>query len=194
MKRHDLANEIRGVGHGLRYADGPVFGIRHIDGKRMATNSPQNKLATSDLTIIRMAATCFECLAEAPMFDIEFAEEVADCYQSFARLIWPCIDHEEGCGAVPHISVSEHAQSHFAKVKAEFDRRRAEHAQQLASPAGKATPKKRAKKVTARPKARSDRRSTTKAKPTIKKKLPSKKKSVGKRRLAAKKKSAKKKR
>jgi hypothetical protein len=124
MKREDLANEIRGAGHALRYADGPVFASSWIGGEAQSLHSPVNKLKTPDSTIILMASTCSECDAVASKIDRTLAEDWADCYQSFARLIWPCITHEEECTAKPYIPVSKSASKRFHKLKAKFDAKR----------------------------------------------------------------------
>lgn len=124
MKREDLANELRGVGNGLRYADGPVAAVTGIGNSVRSLHSPTNKLKTSDWKIVCMAATCSTCDAVASKADIELAEEWADCYQSFARLIWPCIDHEKHCFARPYISVSKSVSKQFQKIKAKFEAKR----------------------------------------------------------------------
>lgn len=124
MRREDLANELRGVGNGLRYADGPVAAVTGIGSSERSLHSPTNKLKTSDWKVVRMAATCSQCDAVASKEDIELAEQWADCYQSFARLIWPCIDHEKHCSALPYISVSESVSKHFQKLKARFEAKR----------------------------------------------------------------------
>lgn len=126
MNRKDLADEIRGAGFALRYADGPVVGVKVRNGKRRALESPRHRLMLSDWKLIRTASTCSDCRAVASKSDIELAEQWADCYQSFARLIWPCIDHASYCGAEPYIPVSEDASKYFAKVKAQFERKRQE--------------------------------------------------------------------
>lgn len=124
MKREDLANELRGVGNGLRYADGPVAAVTGIGNSVRSLHSPANKLKTPDWKIVRMAATCSVCDAVASKADIELAEEWADCYQSFARLIWPCIDHEKHCFARPYISVSRAVSKQFQKIRAKFEAKR----------------------------------------------------------------------
>jgi hypothetical protein len=124
MKREDLANEIRGAGHALRYADGPVTITTFLGDRVDSLHSPVNKLKTPDSKIILMASTCSECDAVASKIDRTLAEEWADCYQSFARLIWPCINHEEECTAEPYIPVSESASKRFQKIKAKFDAKR----------------------------------------------------------------------
>lgn len=40
MKREDLANEIRGAGNAVRFADGPVIGGTWENGKFVAMLSP----------------------------------------------------------------------------------------------------------------------------------------------------------
>jgi hypothetical protein len=124
MDRKKLADEIRAAGFGFRYADGPTFIISSIRGKPKSLHSPRNKARTSDSHIIRMASSCSECGAVASESDQEIAEQLADCYQSFARLIWPCIDHSRCCLAEPYIPVSRKASRAFAKVKARFDAER----------------------------------------------------------------------
>lgn len=124
MKREDLANEIRGAGHALRYADGPVTYTSFRGGKVRSRHSPVSKLKTPDEQIVTMAATCSTCEAAASKIDIELAEEWADCYQAYARLIWPCIDHEEWCPAEPYIPVSKSASKRFKKIKEKFDAKR----------------------------------------------------------------------
>jgi hypothetical protein len=145
VKRENLADEIRGAGAAVRFADGPVLIMRRIKGKPTVVHSWQGKLKVPDEEIIRMAATCSTCDAAASAFDIEFASDVADCYRSFARLIWPCIDHEEGCEAEPYLPVHEGSQKDFAKVKAEFEKRRREREERLATTKAKRTVKKAAK-------------------------------------------------
>lgn len=124
MKREDLANEIRSAGNAVRFADGPVIGGSFRNGKFVAMHSARAKLKTPDWKVIRQASTCSECDAVASKRDRELAQEMADCYQSFARLIWPCIDHAEYCTAEPYISVSESAGARFAKLKEKFEAQR----------------------------------------------------------------------
>jgi len=124
MKREALADEIRGAGNAVRFADGPVLIGRTENGKMKILHSPEGKLGLPDEEIIRMAATCSTCEAVASKGDIELAGEWADCYQSFARFIWPCINHEKGCPAKPYISVSTSASKRFQKIKAKFDAKR----------------------------------------------------------------------
>lgn len=146
MNREELADEIRGAGAAVRFADGPVLSMRRIKGKPTVLHSWEGKLKVPDEEIIRMAATCFTCDAAASAFDIEFASDVADCYRSFARLIWPCIDHEEYCSAEPYLPVHEGSQKDFAKVKAEFEKRRQQREKRLAETKAKRPLKKAAKK------------------------------------------------
>jgi hypothetical protein len=77
-----------------------------------------------DDLIVTMAATCSTCDAVASKIDIELAEGMADCYQAYARLIWPCIDHEEWCSGEPYIPVSKSASKRFKKIKETFDAKR----------------------------------------------------------------------
>jgi hypothetical protein len=77
-----------------------------------------------DELIVTMAATCSTCDAVASKIDIELAEEWADCYQAYARLIWPCIEHEEWCFGEPYIPVSKSASRRFKKIKEKFDAKR----------------------------------------------------------------------
>lgn len=153
MRREDLANELRGVGNGLRYADGPVAVITGFGNSMRSLNSPINKLKTSDWKIVRMAATCSTCDAVASKADIELAEDWADCYQSFARLIWPCIDHQKGCPAEPYISVSKSVSKQFQKIKAKFEAKR----QARAEARSKMTPDELAAHDKARREAREKR-------------------------------------
>ena len=124
MKREELANEIRGAGHALRYADGPVTCTSFGGGKTRSHHSPVGKLKMPDELIVTMAATCSTCDAVASKIDIELAEEWADCYQAYARLIWPCIDHEEWCLGEPYIPISKSASKRFRRIKEKFDAKR----------------------------------------------------------------------
>lgn len=124
MKREDLANEIRGAGMALRFADGPVTVTSFRGSKTISHHSVVNKLKMSDERIVTMAATCSTCDAVASKVDIELAEEWADCYQAYARLIWPCIDHQEWCFGEPYIPVSKLASKRFRKIKEKFDAKR----------------------------------------------------------------------
>ena len=165
MKREDLADEIRGAGNAVRFADGPVLIGRSVRGKTKILHSPQGKLGVSDEEIIRMAATCSTCDASATQFDVEFAEAVADCYRSFARLIWPCIDHAKDCEAEPYLPVHEGPMQAFAKVKAAFEKRRQQREQQRAAK----TAKKAVKKAVKKPKAAKKKKAKTKKVPKRKK-------------------------
>jgi len=141
MKPKDLADEIRGAGLTLRYADGPVVGIRTERGKRRRLESPGRKLRLPDWQIIRFAATCSTCDAVATEYDIEFAQDAADCYQSFARMIWPCIAHKHYCEAEPYLPVSKKSMRMFARVKARFEvKRRAREAAEAAGNSKTPTP------------------------------------------------------
>jgi len=124
MNRKELADEIRGAGFGLRFADGPVAIVTPVRGKARSLNSPRNKLRISDFDIIQMASSCSECGAVASASDRELAEQWANSYQSFARLIWPCIDHAPCCESTPYIPVSRKASKSFAKTKARFEAER----------------------------------------------------------------------
>jgi hypothetical protein len=124
VKREDLANEIRGAGMALRFADGPVTVTSFRRSKTISHHSAVNKLKMPDELIVTMAATCSTCDAVASKIDIELAEEWADCYQAYARLIWPCIDHEEWCFGKPYIPVSKSASKRFRKIKEKFDAKR----------------------------------------------------------------------
>jgi len=139
MRREDLADEIRGAGNALRYADGPVLISHFIGDRSKSLHSPVNKLKMPDSEIISRAATCSTCDIVASQADIELAEEWADCYQSFARLIWPCIEHEPNCPAQPYISVSKSASKRFQKIKAKFEEKR----QAWAEAKAKMTPEER---------------------------------------------------
>lgn len=120
MDRKKLAEEIRGAGLAIRYLDGPVLEWR--PGKRpKAMHTPQGKLKTSDLEIIRMASTCHTCDAYASDSDIEFVESMADDYQGFARLIWPSVKHQPWCPAEPYISISEEAAEILATARKKFE-------------------------------------------------------------------------
>lgn len=124
MDRESLAHEIRSAGNAIRFADGPVIRFETVNGIVRNANQGIRKLKLPDAEIIRNAATCSTCDAEASQFDIEFATESADCYQSFARLIWPCISHQKGCPAQPCISVWRAASKRFQRIKAKFDAKR----------------------------------------------------------------------
>jgi hypothetical protein len=165
MDRKELADEIRGAGYALRFADGPVVGIRTLKGKRMHLESPEHKILTCDAEIIRIAATCSTCDAVASKFDIQFAADIADCYRSFARLIWPCIDHDDYCKAEPYLPVSEDARTDFAKMKADFMRRRKQMQQKLVAEKAK----KSAKKLRASTKTTKKKASKKQPRPTKKK-------------------------
>ena len=133
MKPKDLADEIRGAGAGFRFADGPVIIASIGKGKGRSDTSEKVKMQLPDFQIIGMAASCSTCEQVASEFDVDFAAESADCYQSFARLIWPCIDHVEGCPAEPYLPVHEGPKRSFVKVKAEFERLREEGLEKAAS-------------------------------------------------------------
>jgi hypothetical protein len=139
MKRKDLANEIRGAGFGLRYADGPATMTSRVGNRLVSHHSPKSKLRMPDAMIIGLAASCSTCEVVASVEDIELATEWADCYQSFARLIWPCIPHKKRCPAKPYIPVSKSAVRYFQKAKAEFDAKRKARAEARA----KMTPRSR---------------------------------------------------
>jgi hypothetical protein len=145
MDRKQLAEEIRGAGRAIRYLDSPVLEWR--PGKRpKAMHTPQEKLKTSDLDIIRMASTCHTCDAYASDFDIEFVESMADDYQGFARLIWPSVKHQPWCPAEPYISISEEAAEILAKAREKYEARLiAKEAQKAAKllRGPKATPEKK---------------------------------------------------
>lgn len=148
MNRKNLADEIRGAGFAVRYADGPVIGgMWGDDDDFEALESPASKLETPDWTVIRRASTCSECEAVASKVDIELAEAWADCYQSFARLIWPCIDHEPECEAEPYLPVSEKASKVFKQLKAKFQAKRKEMWAELEAKAKKSRTKKVSKKA-----------------------------------------------
>lgn len=139
MDRAKLADEIRGAGNAVRFADGPVIGGSWRNGKFRSMHSPRAKIKTPDWKVIRTASTCHTCDAVASKKDRELAQEWADCYQSFARLIWPCINHDPDCIAEPYISVSEQASAWFAKLKSKFEaRRKARESGDAASPAAEA--------------------------------------------------------
>lgn len=161
MKQNDLADEIRGAGLALRYADGPVVGVRTERGKRRRLESPGRKLRSPDWLIIRYAATCSTCDAVATENDIEFAQDAADCYQSFARLIWPCIAHEQYCKAKPYLRVSKKSMRMFAKVKARFEAKR--RAREEAERAGQS--RKPKPDTEEQPAARSGKRAQKKSTP-----------------------------
>ena len=181
MNRNDLANEIRGAGFALRYADGPVIGQIVRNGKPKNLHSVQRKLKLSDWDIIEMAATCSSCDEKASQFDIGFAEDVADCYQSFARMIWPCIDHEPGCPAKPYISVSGKSQRSFARLKAKFEEMQRVRAEQAAMPPQTRRKKKASRKIPGsggsnRSEKRVVKKATKKAAKKVAKKKPPRKK------------------
>jgi hypothetical protein len=133
MDRKKLADEIRSAGNALRFADGPVIGGGWRGGKFRPIHSPMRKLKTPDGMIIRMASTCSTCDAFASRRDREAVAQMADCYQSFARLIWPCIDHMPHCNAQPYIPVSEKAAEAIMKAKGKLEaRRRAKEADKAA--------------------------------------------------------------
>lgn len=134
MDRKKLADEIRSAGNALRYADGPVIGGGWRGGKFRSLHSPMRKLKTPDALIIRMASTCSTCDASASKRDRETVEQMADCYQSFARLIWPCINHEPYCEAQPYIPVHEGAAKAISKAKEKLEaRRKAKEAEKAAN-------------------------------------------------------------
>jgi len=145
MDRKKLAEEIRGAGSAIRYLDGPVLEWR--PGKpQKAMHTPQEKIKTSDLDIIRMASTCHTCDAYASDSDIEFVESMADDYQGFARLIWPSVKHQPWCPAEPYIFISEEAAEILAKARKKYEARLiAKEAQKAAKllRGPKATPEKK---------------------------------------------------
>jgi hypothetical protein len=184
MERKKLAHEIRSAGFALRYADGPVMRFSFRDGQAKKTNQSLRKLRSSDAKIISLASTCSQCDAVASHYDIEFATDAADCYQSFARLIWPCIDHDPVCDAEPYLSVSGKATKSFAKVKARFDamqQRQLEELEaqlrKLQSEAPRRTVKKSGKKATKKviAKKKAERKVSKKATKKASKRKPPKK-------------------
>lgn len=133
MERKQLADEIRGAGLMFRFADGPVSGILTGRGAGQRVESPDIKAGLSDWKIIRLASTCSECDAVASKCDTELVEQMAENYEGFARLIWPCIKHEPWCGAEPYISVSEKATDILALAREAFEaKRKAEKIQKAA--------------------------------------------------------------
>jgi len=167
MDRTKLADEIRGAGRALRFADGPVMGFSFKSKSIRAHHSPRNKIKTSDWDIIRMAATCSQCDAAASATDIEFTEEWADCYQSFARMIWPIIDHDPDCEAEPYLPVSDAATKEFLKAKKRFEAER--HARE-------ATKTLKAKKTGSQEEKKSEGPAPLRAKPKAARKTLQKKK------------------
>ena len=128
MKREDLADEIRGAGFALRYADGPVVRASFSSKRSMGKQIERRKLKESDLVVIRRASTCFNCGGRASDIDIEFTEMMASNYKDFGKLIWLCIDHDIDCDSVSDISVSEKAGLKFLEAKEKWVRKIAEKA------------------------------------------------------------------
>ena len=146
MNREELAEEIRGAGFALRYADGPVIGGSLKSKKSAATQSTRRKLKESDWVIVRRASTCHTCGRRASDTDIEFAESMASNYQDFGRLIWLCIKHTRGCDSVSGITVSEEATKAFAKARKKWERKTEERAKKKENKAQKTKPTKSADK------------------------------------------------
>jgi hypothetical protein len=199
MDRKKLADEIRGAGNALRFADGPVVGGSWRGEKFRSHHSPLRKLKATDSDIIRMASTCSTCSAFASRRDREAVVQMADCYQSFARLIWPCIDHVSGCTAQPYIEIDEQAARVLAKAKKKLAARRqaknAENARPVIQPRNLETQiqqseeiKKAAKKI-----ASLEVELAAARKALRKKKRPAAKKAVRKRSAQGKKKAPKRK-
>jgi len=153
MKREDLADEIRGAGFALRYADGPVVGGSFSSKRSTAKQIERRKLKESDLVVIRRASTCFNCEGRASDIDIEFTETMASNYKDFGKLIWLCIDHDIDCDSVSDISVSEKAGRKFLESKEKWMRKIAEKAKN-AKKAKKPTKKVAKKKKSANRKPR----------------------------------------
>ena len=128
MKREDLAEEIRGAGFMLRYADGPVLWGTAKSTKSPAKQAMRRKLKESDWTVVRRASTCHTCGSRASTSDIKEAEEMACDYQSFARQIWMAIDHDYFCCATPCVPISQDAQKAFARARKNFVKRTAKKA------------------------------------------------------------------
>lgn len=133
MNRKDLANEIRGAGQAWRFADGPVVTFSSRDKKSTRKMITRGKLRLSDQQIVEMAATCSTCEAVASPHDIRWAEDAAEDYQGFARLIWQVIEHSPACPATPYIPVYEGAKRRFAKAKAKFEIKQAKKSRKRAA-------------------------------------------------------------
>jgi hypothetical protein len=144
MKREDLAEEIRGAGFALRYADGPVMWGRIESKKHPAEQSTRRKLKESDWVIVRRASTCHTCGKRASDTDIEFVESMASNYQDFGRLIWLSIKHARGCDALSDIAVSEAAKKKFAKAREKWTRKTEKSAKKTENKAQKTKPTKSA--------------------------------------------------
>lgn len=127
MNREDLAEEIRGAGFALRYADGPVIGGSFTSKKPFRKQIKNRKLKESDWMIIQRASTCFTCGERASDSDINEAIDMATSYKDFARQIWMSCEHDEDCDHYeadpPYMSVSDEAKEKFAKARKKFTRK-----------------------------------------------------------------------
>lgn len=114
MLRKQLAKELR-KGHLWQYADDRVAKISFRD-----PNST-DKAKASDWDLVLAASTCYTCDGEASKEDIVRAEKSARGYESFEKLIWPCIEHERGCRAKPYSQgIGKLVAKEQAKIKAEM--------------------------------------------------------------------------
>ena len=117
MKREDLAEQIRGAGFALRYADGPVIGGSFNNMTPVFKQMTTRKLRESDGVVVRRASTCHTCSKRASVSDIEEAIEMASDYRSFARQIWIAINHHDDCDAEAYMPVSDKAKRSVAKAR-----------------------------------------------------------------------------
>lgn len=145
MNRKDLAEEIRGAGFALRYADGPVIRSSLKSKKPVSKQIRNRKLKESDWTIIRRASTCFTCKKRASESNIEEAVEMASDYKSFARQIWMALEHRDYCDYYeadsPYMAVSEEAKTKFAKARKKYTRKVEKKAQKQVPKPTKKKPK-----------------------------------------------------
>lgn len=145
MNRKDLAEEIRGAGFALRYADGPVIGGSLKIKKPVSKQIKNRKLKESDWTTIRRASTCFTCRKRASDSNIEEAIEMASDYKSFARQIWMALTHREYCeyyeADSPYMEVSEEAKAKFAEARKKRTKKIEKKAQKTVTKSTKKKPK-----------------------------------------------------
>lgn len=142
MNRQDLAEQIRGAGFALRYADGPVIGGSFNSTTPFFKQMPTRKLKESDGVVVRRAATCHNCGKRASDSDIKEAIEMASDYRSFARQIWMAINHRDDCDAEPYMPVSEKAKRSTAKLRWKQTQKAKEQAKKKVAKAVKKKPRR----------------------------------------------------
>lgn len=124
MDAAKLADEIRGSDRGVRYANEVTPVVRVTTGSKVKVmHSPETKLLTSDADIIRRASTCSECMAQASAADIKSCTAKADCYTTYAKLVWPFIKHTQWCPCTrrPAIRIDPAAAKEYTQFKTAFE-------------------------------------------------------------------------